>query len=124
MPFSLRYAMRRSVSFQLLQGGQPGTQLGSQPGQTRQGSSRCAPVAAVDDDVSGRQVGDDLLNELVHNLSSLDHQLNAAGLLQIGDHFFDGVAADNGFAFGAALQKLVHLQRKRRKITMGNSSRG
>lgn len=54
-------------------------------------------------------MGDDLLNELVHNLSSLDHQLNAAGLLQIGDHFFDGVAADDGFAFGAALQKLVHL---------------
>ena len=106
--------MRRSVSFQLL--------LGGQPGHTRQDSR--APVAAVDNDVSGRQVGDDLLDELVHNLSSLDHQLNAAGLLQIGDHFFDGVAADDGFAFGAALQKLVHLQRKRRKTTMGNSSRG
>ena len=91
--------MRRSVSFQLL--------LGGQPGHTRQDSR--APVAAVDNDVSGRQVGDDLLNELVYNLSSLDHQLDAAGLGQIGDHFFDGVAADDGFAFGAALQKLVHL---------------
>ena len=109
--------MRRSVSFQLLQGGQPGTQLGSARADEAGQQCRCAPVATVDDDVSGRQVGDDLLNELVHNLSSLDHQLNAAGLLQIGDHFFDGVAADDGFAFGAALDKLVYLG-----IRVSNSS--
>ena len=66
----------------------------------------------------------DLLDELVNNFSGLHHELNAGWLGEVGDHLFDGVAADDGLALGAALQKLVHLQRKRRKTTMGNSSRG
>ena len=66
-------------------------------------------VASIDDDVAGREVRHDLLDELVHNLSRLHHQLNASGLRKIGDHFLDGVAADDGLALGAAFEKLVHL---------------
>ncbi len=51
-----------------------------------------------------------MLNELINNFTSFDHELNAARLCQIGDHLLNRVAANDGFAFGAAFKKLVHLK--------------
>ena len=67
------------------------------------------PVAAVDDDVAGRQVRHHQLNEGVHHVARFDHELDAARLRQVRHQLLDGVAADDGFALGAPLEKLVHL---------------
>ena len=93
--------MRRSVSFQVLRRSHSTPTAAQADGR--------APVAAVDDDVAGGEVWHDLLDELVHNLAGLHHELNAGGLRQIGNHLLDGVAADDGLALGAAFEKLVHL---------------
>ena len=73
-------------------------------------SGATAPVAAVDDDVASGEVRQNLRDELVHNFSGLHHKPNASRLRQSNNHLFDRVAADDGFAPGAALQKVVHLE--------------
>ena len=101
MPFSLSSAMRRSVSFQLLHW--------SYSRNATHWRVVAVPVATVDDDVASRQVRNDQLNEGVHDIASLHHELDAARLRQICDHLLYGVAANDGFALCAALEKLVHL---------------
>ena len=46
-------------------------------------------VAAVDDDVAGFEVRDELLDEFVHRLAGLDQHHHAAGRLELGNHFLD-----------------------------------
>ena len=67
-------------------------------------------VAAVNDDVAGFEVRDDLVNEFVHGLAGLDHEHDAAGLLEQGDHLLDGVGADDIGALGFFVEEVVHLR--------------
>ena len=46
-------------------------------------------VAAVNDDVAGFEVGEEVVDELVHGLAGFDHEHDAARLLEEGDHFLD-----------------------------------
>ena len=67
-------------------------------------------VAAVDDDVAGFEVREEVLDELVHRLAGLDHEHDAAGLLEQADHFLDGVGADDVGALGFLVEEVVHLR--------------
>lgn len=46
-------------------------------------------VTAIDDDVALLEVGDELSNELVNRIASLDEKDDFAGTLELGDEFLD-----------------------------------
>ncbi len=66
-------------------------------------------VAAVDDDVAGFEEREEVLDEFVDGLAGLDHEHDAAGLLEQGGHFLEGVRADDLGAFGLVGEEIVHL---------------
>ena len=69
-------------------------------------------IAAVDDDVAGFEMREELLDEFVHGLAGLDEHHDAARALQLADHFLDGMRADDLGALGFLGEELVHLGRR------------
>ena len=65
-------------------------------------------VAAVDEDITGFQIGDHCVDQLVHRTSCLDHHHDLPGPLQIVRQFLQAVAADDIFTLGTAFRKIVH----------------
>ena len=55
-------------------------------------------VAAVNDDVTLLDVGQDRLDEVVNGLAGHDEKHDAARFLQLGAELLDGVGTDNRFA--------------------------
>lgn len=65
-------------------------------------------VAAVDDDVAGLQIGQQLGDGLVYGISGAHHQHDDARLFQAIGEFLQAMGADDLGAFGGALQEFVH----------------
>ena len=72
-------------------------------------SVREVAVAAVQDDVSLLQQGEQLLDEIIHRLARLHHQHHLARLLQRVHQLLQGIGADDVLALGAPLNKILHL---------------
>ena len=66
-------------------------------------------VAAVNDDVAGFEVRQEMFDEFIHGLAGLDHEHHAARFLEQRHHFFEGMRADDFRAFGFVGEKVVHL---------------
>ena len=66
-------------------------------------------IATIDNDVTGFEVRDDLVDELVDRLAGLDQHHDAARALELGDHFFDRVRPLHLRALGLIGQELIHL---------------
>ena len=66
-------------------------------------------VAAVDDDVPGFEVREELFDEFIDRLAGLDEEHHAAGALEVRDHFRDGAGADDPGALGLVGEELVNL---------------
>jgi hypothetical protein len=52
-------------------------------------------VAAIDDDVAGFEIREQLLDEFVHRLACLDHEHHPARTLEQFHHLLNGVGADD-----------------------------
>ncbi len=65
-------------------------------------------VAAIDDDVTLLQVGDNLGDELVHRRAGLHQHHHAAGPLELGAHLGNGMGTHHLGALGFLGQKVVH----------------
>ena len=46
-------------------------------------------VAAVDDDIARLEIGDDVIDEVIHRLPGLDEHHHSAWPLEVADHFLD-----------------------------------
>lgn len=66
-------------------------------------------VAPVDEDVARLQVGDHLLDEVVHRRPGLHHHHDLPGLFQAVRQLPQAVAADDVLPGGPAMDKAVHL---------------
>ena len=66
-------------------------------------------VAAIDDNVAGLEVGDDLVDEIVHRLAGLHQHHDAAWAFQMADHFLNRPGTDDVRALGFAIHEVVHL---------------
>ena len=64
-------------------------------------------IAAIDDDVAGLEVGNDLFDEFVDRGARFDHEHDAPGFLEQPNHLLDGVSADHLAAFGFFLEEVV-----------------
>jgi len=62
-------------------------------------------VAAVNDDVAGFEMWQEMFDEFIHRLTGLDHEHHAARLFELRHHFFDGMRADDLCAFGFVGEK-------------------
>ncbi len=54
-------------------------------------------------------MGNDLCDEIVYGLSGLDQHHDAAGALELGNHFGDGMGAENPGALGLVVEEGVDL---------------
>jgi len=68
-------------------------------------------VAAVNDDVAGREVRDELLDEFVHRLAGLDEHHHSARQLELGNHLSDGMCAEHFRALGLVREEVIHFFR-------------
>ena len=66
-------------------------------------------VAAVDDDVTGRQHGYELVDEGIDGGACLDHEEDLARSLQRRHEILKGMGAVNVQALSATFHELVHL---------------
>ena len=66
-------------------------------------------VAAVDDDVAVLQKRQKPVDHAVHGAARLDHNKDLAGLGEALNQLLQAVAADDVFAGGAAIDKVIHL---------------
>lgn len=66
-------------------------------------------VTTIDDDIALLQEGQEDLDPVVHGLTSLDEQHDAAGALELGDELLVGVGTNNGLALGLVLEEMVDL---------------
>ena len=66
-------------------------------------------IATVDDDVTGFQVRQDLLNELVHRRARFDHHHDPPGLFELRHEFGDGMGALDLGALRLVREEVVHL---------------
>ncbi len=69
-------------------------------------------IAAVNDDVARFEMRQELFDEFVHGFAGLDEHHHAARLLELGNHFFDGMRADDFCALGFVGEEVVHLFRR------------
>src|ERR1043165_4740336 len=67
-------------------------------------------IAAVNDDVAGFEMREQVLDELIHGGAGLDHEHDAARLLEQAGQFLEGMSADDVSAFGFLVEKVVHLR--------------
>jgi len=66
-------------------------------------------IAAVDDDVAGLEVGQDVVDGLVDGVAGFDHEHDAAGALEEGGELLGGVSADDVGALGFVGEEVVDL---------------
>ncbi len=66
-------------------------------------------VTAVDDNVAGFKVRQDMADHLINDVAGLDHQHDAARALEQADKVFDGVGSDDLRAFCFVGQEVVYL---------------
>ena len=66
-------------------------------------------VSAVDDDVTLVEQGDQLLDEVVHGLSGLDHQEDLAGALERSHEILEAVGSVDVLALAASFDESVNL---------------
>jgi hypothetical protein len=64
-------------------------------------------IAAVDDDVSLRQEGQQLIDHLIDGVAGFHHQHHAAWAFQQADQLLDRVSADDVGAFGFVGEEIV-----------------
>ena len=66
-------------------------------------------VAAINNDVTGLQIGEELIDKVIHGLTSLHEHHHAARAFEVGDHLRNGAGSDDICASRFAGHKLIHL---------------
>ncbi len=89
---------------------------GADEAEALSGQVFCSPVgvgevgvAAIDDDVSALEEGQERLDPVIDGLAGLDEEHHTARLLQLGDELLGGVRADDALALGLVGQEAVDL---------------
>jgi hypothetical protein len=66
-------------------------------------------VTTIDDDVTGLKVLEELVDEVVNSVTSLDEQNNTTGLLELFGELLDRMSTENALTLGLVGQEVVDL---------------